>query len=147
MSNFIKSDRGFMLNLDKTAQWFYYIYVYQKKKTNMKINIKGKELELHYSMRIHILYENIMNQSLSAVQGNTTSLVVLMYCAIMASIQKVRMNLTVSYDEFMDWLDEQKPDIFGEFSKWFAESVEVYSGVKLKKEEEKTSTEKADPND
>lgn len=117
----------------------------------MKINIKGKELELHYSMRIHILYENIMNQSLSAVQGNTTSLVILMYCAIMASIQKAKLNLTVNYDEFMDWLDEQNPEIFGEFSKWFAESVEAYSGVKLKQDEneakKQTSTEKADPND
>lgn len=113
----------------------------------MKVNIKGREIELHYSMRIHILYENVMNQSLSAVQNKTTSLVVLMYCAIVASIQKARLDLPLSYEDFMDWIDEQGPDIFSEFSKWFTESVEAYSGLKLKEEDKKDqSTEKADPN-
>lgn len=96
----------------------------------MKINIKGKEVELHYSMRIHILYENIMNQTLSNVSTNsTTGLIVLMYCAVMASIQKARLGLAVSYDEFMDWIDEQNPNIFAEFGKWFKNSAESYAGL------------------
>ena len=145
-NNLYKIMLRFYVKLYKARQEFYYLYI-DKQLNDMKVNIKGKEIELHYSMRIHILYENVMNQSLSAVQNKTTSLVVLMYCAIVASIQKARLNLPLSYEDFMDWIDEQGPDIFSEFSKWFTESVEAYSGLKLKEEDKKDqSTEKADPN-
>lgn len=97
----------------------------------MKVNIKGKEFELHYSMRMYILYENIMGKSLSnGVQGTTTSMIVLMYCAILASIQYHKLNISLSYDDFMDWLDEQDASVFADFGKWFTDAVEAYSSVK-----------------
>lgn len=87
----------------------------------MKITIKNKELELHYSMRMYILYENITGKSLSFENMSSyTSLIVLFYCAIIATIQRNRIDMTISYDEFMDWLDEQNgATIMKDFSDWF----------------------------
>jgi hypothetical protein len=106
----------------------------------MRIKIKEKELELHYSMRIHILYENIMNQTLSNSDkvGTTTSMIVLMYCAIVASMQYYRMNETLSYDDFLDWVDQQGPSIFTEFGQWFTESVEAYNSIGADKSDDGT---------
>lgn len=119
----------------------------------MRIKIKEKELELHYSMRIHILYENIMNQTLSNSDkvGTTTSMIVLMYCAIIASLQYYRMNETLSYDDFLDWVDQQGPSIFTEFGQWFTESVEAYNSIGADKSDDKQkgkkgSAKKASPN-
>ena len=87
----------------------------------MKINIKNQEIELTYSMRIYILFENITNKSLSfEVMQSYTSLIVLFYSSVLASIQKQKLNLTISYDEFMDWLDENNGEqMIKEFSTWF----------------------------
>lgn len=113
----------------------------------MKVKIKGKEFELHYSMRIYILYENIMGQSLSNVtQGTTTSMVVLMFCAILASMQYHRIETHLNYEEFMDWLDEQPPTVFSEFSDWFTSAVTAYSSVKKGSDEEGKEDVKPDPN-
>lgn len=87
----------------------------------MKIKIKDKDLELHYSMRMYILYENITGKSLSFENMSSyTSLIVLFYSAIVATIQRNHINMTISYDEFMDWLDEQNgATIMKDFSDWF----------------------------
>lgn len=91
----------------------------------MKIKIKNKEIELHYSMRMYILYENITGKSLSFENMSSyTSLIVLFYSAIVATIQRNHINMTISYDEFMDWLDEQNgATIMKDFSDWFTSSV------------------------
>ena len=117
----------------------------------MKVKIKGKEFELHYSMRIHILYENVMNQALGNNDnvGNTTSMVALMYCAIMASMQYYKINETLTYDEFMDWIDQQGPSVFIDFGKWFSESVETFNAIGSNKDEKsgkKGSAKKDSPN-
>ena len=87
----------------------------------MKINIKNQEIELSYSMRIYILFENITNKSLSFESMQSyTSLIVLFYSSVLASIQKQKLNITISYDEFMDWLDDSNGEqMIKEFSTWF----------------------------
>lgn len=87
----------------------------------MKINIKNQEIELTYSMRIYILFENITNKSLSFKSIESyTSLIVLFYSSIIATIQKQKLNIQLSYDEFMDWLDENNGEqMIKEFSTWF----------------------------
>ena len=87
----------------------------------MKIKIKDQEIELNYSMRIYILFENITNKSLSFDSINSyTSLIVLLYSSIIATIQKQKLNIQLSYDEFMDWLDDSNGEqMIKEFSEWF----------------------------
>jgi len=112
----------------------------------MKVKIKGKEFELHYSMRMYILYENIMGKNLNVIeQGTTTSLIILMYCAVVASMQYHRINEHVAYEEFMDWLDEQPPTVFAEFGNWFTSASETYTSLK-KVSDEPGETSEPDPN-
>jgi len=103
----------------------------------MKINIKGTDLELHYSMRMYILYENIMGKSLNFENASSyTSLIVLFYSAIIATIQKEKLNMVVTYDEFMNWLDDQNgADIMKEFSDWFTSNLNLNIGLSEEREE------------
>lgn len=96
----------------------------------MKININNTDLELHYSMRMYIIYENIMGKALSFENTNSyTSLVVLFYSAVAATIQKNKLNLVINYDDFMDWLDEH-PTSMQEFSDWFAKNITANTELK-----------------
>ena len=85
----------------------------------MKVNIKGKELELHYSMRIYLIYETITGNTLSLKDGSYTVSVNLFYSAILASMQHYHLDLDFEYNEYLDWLDEQGMDLIKEFIEWF----------------------------
>ena len=91
----------------------------------MKINIKDTDLELHYSMRMYILYENILGKALNFENASSyTSVIVLFYSAIIASFQYKKLDITLTYDEYMDWLDEHNPqELLSEFSSWFASHI------------------------
>lgn len=114
----------------------------------MKINIKDIDLELHYSMRMYILYENILGKALNFENASSyTSVIVLFYSAIMASIQSKKLDITLTYDEYMDWLDEQNAqELLAEFSSWFASHVMTNSDLNdIKKEEIKDADVKKKP--
>ena len=106
----------------------------------MKINIKNQELELAYTMRTYILFENIQGQSLSFENLNSyTSLIVLFYSAIVATIQKRKLDISISYDEFIDWLDENNGEnMIKEFSNWF--TTQLTNNLALQDAEEEKET-------
>ena len=106
----------------------------------MKIKIKDQELELAYSMRTYILFENIQGQSLSFENLNSyTSLIVLFYSAIVATIQKRKLDISISYDEFIDWLDENNGEnMIKEFSNWF--TTQLTNNLALQDAEEEKET-------
>lgn len=106
----------------------------------MKINIKNQELELAYSMRTYILFENIQGQSLSFENLNSyTSLIVLFYSAIVATIQKRKLDITLNYDEFLDWLDANNGEnMIKEFSEWF--TTQLTNNLALQDAEEEKET-------
>ena len=112
----------------------------------MKINIKGKELDLHYSMRIYLIYETITGKTLSLETGSYTVSVNLFYSAILASMQHANLDLNFEYDEYLDWLDEQGMDLIKEFIEWFLKIMNVNSSLVEKQIDEKdiknTDTEK-----
>lgn len=91
----------------------------------MKVNIKGNTLDLHYSMRIYLIYETITGKSISLGESSFSTLVSLLYSAILGTMQYKRMNLDLDWDTYLDWLDTQKPEILNEFSKWFIGCVNV----------------------
>ena len=114
----------------------------------MKINIKDIDLELHYSMRMYILYENILGKALNFENASSyTSVIVLFYSAIMATIQHKKLDITLTYDEYMDWLDEQNAqELLAEFSSWFASHITTNSDLNdIKKEEIKDADVKKKP--
>jgi len=112
----------------------------------MKVNIKGKELDLHYSMRIYLIYETITGKTLSLETGSYTVSVNLFYSAILASMQHANLDLNFEYDEYLDWLDEQGMDLIKEFIEWFLKIMNVNSSLVEKQIDEtdikNTDTEK-----
>ena len=112
----------------------------------MKVNIKGKELELHYSMRIYLIYETITGNTLSLKDGSYTVSVNLFYSAILASMQHYHLDLDFEYNEYLDWLDEQGIDLIKEFIEWFLKIMNVNTSLVEKQIDEtdikNTDTEK-----
>ena len=109
----------------------------------MKVNIKGKELELHYSMRIYLIYETITGKTLSLETGSYTVSVNLFYSAILASMQHANLDLNFEYDEYLDWLDTQGMDLIKEFIEWFLKIMNVNSSL-VEKQIDETDIKKAD---
>lgn len=105
----------------------------------MKVNIKGKELELFYSMRVYLIYEQITGNTLSLKDGSYTVSVNLFYSAILASMQHYHLDLDFEYDEYLDWLDEQGIDLIKEFIEWFLKIMNVNSSLLEKQIDEKDS--------
>lgn len=96
----------------------------------MKITIKGHDIDLHYSMRIYIIYEQLTNQSLIGLDGSYTTLINLMYSAILATLQHDKQTLDVEYDDFIDWLDSQDSSkVLSDFANWFAKVINVNAGI------------------
>ena len=109
----------------------------------MKVNIKGKELELAYSMRIYLIYETITGKTLSLETGSYTVSVNLFYSAILASMQHANLDLNFEYDEYLDWLDTQGMDLIKEFIEWFLKIMNVNSSL-VEKQIDETDIKKAD---
>ena len=103
----------------------------------MKVNIKGKELDLHYSMRIYLIYETITGKTLSLETGSYTVSVNLFYSAILASMQHANLDLDFEYDEYLDWLDEQGMDLIKEFIEWFLKIMNLGNSLIEKQIDEK----------
>lgn len=77
----------------------------------MKIKIKEKEIELKYSYRALMIYENIQKQSFNP---KTLSDIIVFFYSVVVSSTKDR---NILFDDFMDWLDEN-PNVITEFSNW-----------------------------
>jgi len=84
----------------------------------MKIKIKEKEVELKYSIRSLMLFENIMNKTFSI--ENTQDSIVFFYCVLIASDK----TLKLTFDEFIDAIDED-PSIVTDFAEWLSTNNKV----------------------
>lgn len=83
----------------------------------MKINLNDKEIELKYSFRALMAYENVMDKSL---EMNTLSdILTFFYCIVITSAK----DNSIKFDEFMDYLDEH-PEAVAEFNNWLATIIQ-----------------------
>jgi len=78
----------------------------------MKINIKGREIELHYSFRALMIYEEILSESFSEPKS-FKEIMVFFYSIILASTK----DKDILFDDFIDWLDSS-PEVMSEFTQW-----------------------------
>lgn len=93
----------------------------------MKVKIGEREIEMHYSLRMYMLYENIVGESVDYSKFNSfTDMLNLFYCAVLSSMQYHKMELDLKFDEFIDWIDTDKGIIgFTEFSAWYIEHLQL----------------------
>ena len=90
----------------------------------MIVKIGEREIEMHYSLRMYMLYENIVGESLDYTKLESyTTILNLFYCAVLSSMQYHKMELDLKFDEFIDWIDTQGITALSEFSTWYTENL------------------------
>ena len=108
----------------------------------LKYNNKAQELELHYSMRHLIIYEQISGHGLDMSQMSTfTELINLFYANVLATMQYKRMNLDFSYEQFLDFIDESGMSIVNEFSEWYVAQMMASTDFQKLKEDKESKPE------
>ena len=91
----------------------------------MTIQINDKDIELKYSLRSMMIYENISGKSFNP-QG-LTDIITFMYCVIVSSSK----DYSYRFDDFIDYLDAN-PELLTQFSNWLTNTT--YNNNALKKE-------------
>lgn len=77
----------------------------------MKIELNNKEIELKYSMRALMMFENVTGASLST--HGLTDVMTFFYCVVLSSSK----DYTITFDDFIDYIDAN-PSKIVEFSDW-----------------------------
>lgn len=109
----------------------------------MKVTIKNQTLDLHYSMRIYIIYEQMMDKSIDPADFNKmTNVITLLYATILATLQYKRLPASLDWNDFVDWVDEQGDSLIIDFSNWFISEVNAQKSAEPIKEPKKGTTKK-----
>ena len=74
----------------------------------MKITINEKEIELKYSLRSMIMYENITDKTFNP--STMSDVITFFYCIVVASAK----DYSIKFDDFLDYLDEN-PNLINDF--------------------------------
>ena len=88
----------------------------------MEIVIKNKTIDLKYTFRALMIYENITQKSFNP--KGISDVVVFFYSVVVASTK----DTTLSFDDFIDWLDDNATAI-NEFSVWLTSIFTAQSGL------------------
>lgn len=88
----------------------------------MKVVIKDKEINLKYSFRALMIYENITKKSFNP-QG-ISDVVIFFYSIVVASSK----DTSLTFDDFLDWMDENTTAI-NDFSLWLTDVFTSQSGL------------------
>ena len=104
----------------------------------MKLKINGNDVELIYSFRSAIYFEQIAGRNIDANNSSGNDLVILFYSVVIASMQKAKLPI-ISMLDFLDVVDENGGDkCLIDFSNWFTEIMnaqwEAYSSTMSDKE-------------
>ena len=92
----------------------------------MEITIKNKTIKLKRTFRSLIAYESATGKAFNP--QTVTDSIIYLYCVIIAS----DLELELTYEEFMDWLDDN-PTALKDFTDWLIEQTEIESRLTKKK--------------
>lgn len=111
----------------------------------MIVNIKGQEIDLRYTLRTNVLYETIMGKALDYTALEQITVVgTLFYANILATLQANKIEMNISYDEYMDWLDQNNGlQKLNEYATWLSEQLQMqFKLIPTKEEVEEVVTKK-----
>ena len=77
----------------------------------MKFTYKDKEIELKYSLRAMMMYENVTDGK--EYPTTLTDMITLMYCIVVTSSK----DYSITFDEWIEYLDEHM-ELLNEFTTW-----------------------------
>lgn len=89
----------------------------------MKLKINGEEIELIYSFRSAVYFEQIAGHNLDFTKMSQNDLITLFYCVVIASLQKAKKPV-ITMLEFMDVIDDNLGEkCIVEFSNWYVQTI------------------------
>lgn len=107
----------------------------------MILKINNEDIELVYSFRSSIYFEQISNHSLNFENFTSNDLLTLFFCVVTASLQKAKKPI-ISMNDFMDAIDDNGGDkCIYEFSQWYINVMKnqyEINDAELDKEEKKS---------
>jgi len=106
----------------------------------MKLKIGNEELELVYSFRSSIYFEQIAGHSIDFTKFNANDLITLFYSVFVASLQKAKKPVITMVD-FLDIIDDNGGEkCLVDFSNWYIEIMKAQYELlaEEKEDEEKT---------
>lgn len=115
----------------------------------MNLNINGKDIELVYSFRSTIYFEQIAGKNVDFQNFTGNDLITLFYTVVIASMQKAKEPI-ISMIDFLDVVDDNGGDkCLLDFSNWYAnimkgqwDAYESTLSEEDKKESKKVSSKK-----
>ena len=112
----------------------------------MKIKINNEEIELVYSFRSAVYFEQIAGHNLDFTKMSQNDLITLFYCVVIASLQKAKKPVITMLD-FMDAIDENDGEkCIIDFSNWYVQTItaqyEVLNSMGDEKKQTNTSKKK-----
>ena len=91
----------------------------------MKIKINDYELELVYSFRSSIYFEQIAEHNLDFTNMSANDLITLFYCVVIASLQKAKQPI-IGMGDFLDAVDDNGGEkCVLDFSNWFVNVMQA----------------------
>jgi hypothetical protein len=102
----------------------------------MKINIKGKEIELKNTFRSMIIYEKVAGKTFNP--EGITEILLYFYSVIMASDKDCQLE----FDDLLDMVDEN-PKLITDFSEWLNKSFRISNYLNGDVEKENENPKKA----
>ena len=103
----------------------------------MKLNINGEELELVYSFRSNIYFEQITGHAVDFSKLNSNDLITLFYSIVIASLQKAKKP-TISMVDFLDVVDDNQGEkCILEFSNWYVKEIQAQYEIMESTDEKK----------
>lgn len=112
----------------------------------MKLKINNEEIELVYSFRSAVYFEQIAGHNLDFTKMSQNDLITLFYCVVIASLQKAKKPVITMLD-FMDAIDENDGEkCIIDFSNWYVQTItaqyEVLNSMGDEKKQTKTGKKK-----
>ena len=106
----------------------------------MKIKINNEEIELVYSFRSAVYFEQIAGHNLDFTKMSQNDLIPLFYCVVIASLQKAKKPVITMLD-FMDAIDENNGEkCIIDFSNWYVQTITAQYEVLNSMDDEKKQT-------
>jgi hypothetical protein len=102
----------------------------KKKSEYMKVEIENREIELKYTFRAYMIFEQITEHSFTG--SNLSDFITFFYSVLMASDRE----LAIDFDNFIEWLDDN-PDKLNEFTEWMIANTKKQSELSNSKKEVK----------
>lgn len=91
----------------------------------MTLKINNEDIELIYSFRSNIYFEQITGHNVDFSNLTANDLLSLFYSVVIASMQKAKKPI-ISLMEFMDVIDDNGGDkILLDFSKWYVQILQA----------------------